>query len=82
MKIATAISLIAALLGTGIFAWRRQWVLSLAWSFSLAYTIFSKLYPTVLPEQVVTLFSVVFLALVLLSCFQTFRSRNTKSEEQ
>jgi hypothetical protein len=70
MQIATILSLIGAgVAGVG-FAWHRQWAMSLAWLFSLAYTVFGKVFPSVLPETLVTSFSFLFLALVLLFCWQ------------
>ena len=72
MSIGVILGLIGASLGVIAFARRRQWVMSIAWLFSLAYTIFDKVFPSVLPESVVTSFSCVFLALVLLFCWQSF----------
>jgi hypothetical protein len=47
-------------------------IVALAWFFSLAYTVFDKVFPAVLPEQLVTAFSLIFLALVLIFCWQNF----------
>lgn len=70
------IGVILSLTGAGVagmaFAWRRQWAMSIAWLFSFAYTLFDKLFPSALPEPIVTSFSFVFLALVLLFCWQSF----------
>jgi hypothetical protein len=52
--------------------------MSLAWLFSLAYTIFSKVLPTALPEPVVTGFSFLFLTFVLLFFFQKFSKKRRK----
>lgn len=72
MQIATILSLVGAVMAGAAFAWRKQWIMSLAWFFSLAYTVFDKVFPAVLPEQLVTAFSFVFLALVLIFCWQNF----------
>jgi hypothetical protein len=60
-------------------AWMRQWILSLAFAFSAAYTIFDKVYPGVLPDNVVTSFSVMFLALALLQIYLQLRRRRSQS---
>jgi hypothetical protein len=70
MHIATIFSLGGALAAGVAFAWRKQWLMSLAWFFSLAYTVFDKVFPSVLPADLVTSFSFLFLALVLMSCWQ------------
>lgn len=75
MEIFTVISLVGAPLCIGAYAWQRQWVMSLGWVFHLAHTIFSKVFPTVLPELVVTTFSILFVGLVLIYAFQTFLAR-------
>jgi hypothetical protein len=77
MHIATIVSIASAVVGSAAFAWRKQWVMSLAMLFSLAYTVFDKVFPTVLPEQLVTAFSFVFLALTLIFCWQTFSRRRS-----
>lgn len=70
MQITTIVCLVGAVMASAGFAWQRQWVMSLA--SSLAYTVFDKVFPFVFPEQVVTSFSFVFGALVLLFCWQKF----------
>ncbi|MBC3810701.1 hypothetical protein [Undibacterium aquatile] len=72
MQIATILILVGTVIASAAYAWRKQWVLSLAWFFSLAYTIFDKVFPFVLPEHLVTAFPSAFLALVLISCWQNF----------
>lgn len=73
MHIATTILSIVGAFGAGAaFAYRKQWLMSLAWFFSLAYTILDKVFPSVLPENLVTSFSFIFLILVLIFCWQTF----------
>lgn len=64
-----------ALVAGVAFAWNRQWLMSVVWCFSLAYIIFDKIYPSVLPETLVVSFAVVFLALVLISYWQTFLAK-------
>ena len=77
MYLATILSVTGALLACAAFAWRKQWLMSLAWLFSLAYTVFDKVYPSVLPYYLVTLFSFVFLALVLVYCWQSFSRKRS-----
>ena len=62
--------------GVAAFAGQRQWVMSLAWFFSLAYTFFDKVFPSALPEHLVTSFSFIFLVLVLLFCWQNFSRKS------
>jgi hypothetical protein len=76
MQIATILSLIGAGIAAVAFAWHRQWVISLAWLFSLAYTVFDKVFPSVLPEPMVTSFSFLFLTLVLLFCWRNFSRKS------
>jgi phosphotransferase system glucose/maltose/N-acetylglucosamine-specific IIC component len=52
--------------------------MSLAWLFSLAYTVFDKVFPAVLPEPLVTSFSFLFLALVLLFFWQSFSRKRAR----
>jgi hypothetical protein len=72
MHIATILSIVGAFGAGSAFAYRKQWLMSLAWFFSLAYTIFDKVFPSVLPENLVISFSFIFLILVLIFCWQTF----------
>lgn len=78
MQIGTTLSLIGASSAACLFAWQRQWIMSLAWLFSLAYTIFSRIFPTALPEVVVVSFSFLFLAMVLLYVVQKFSNKRKK----
>lgn len=75
MQIATTLSLVCAGVAIPLFAWQRKWVMSLALLFSLASTVFGKVFPSVLPEYLVTSFSFVFFALVLLFCWQNFSQK-------
>lgn len=72
MQTTTILSLVASSVACAAFAARRQWVLSVAYAFSLAYTVFDKVFPSVLPEEVVTSFSVIFFVLALVFCCQIF----------
>jgi ABC-type uncharacterized transport system permease subunit len=72
MHIATILSIVGGVVAVAAFAWRKQWVMSLAFFFSLCYTVFDKVFPAVLPEYLVTAFSFVFLVLVLIFCWQSF----------
>ena len=75
MQIITIVSLVGAVLASAGFALQRQLVMSLAWLFSLAYTVFDKVFPSVFPENVVTSLSLIFGALVLLYCWQQFSGK-------
>lgn len=72
MQFTTILSLAGSGLACAAFAWRRQWVISLGYFFYLAYTVFDKVFPSVLPEDVVTSFAVIFFSLALVFCWQTF----------
>jgi hypothetical protein len=78
MQFTTVLSLLGAGVASAAFAWQRQWTMSLAWLFSLAYTVFDKVFPAVLPEPLVTSFSFLFLALVLLFCWQSFSRKRAR----
>lgn len=76
MQVATMLSLVGASVGVIAYALTRQRVMALAWLFSLAYTVFDKVFPSALPEPVVTGFAGVFLVLTLVFCWQSWwRSR-------
>ncbi|MYM37640.1 hypothetical protein GTP38_25270 [Duganella sp. FT94W] len=75
MQFGVIFSLVGAALAAGLFAFRRQWLMSLAWLFSLAYTTFSRVFPEVFPEPLVTCFSVTFLVLVVVACWQNFYAK-------
>jgi hypothetical protein len=77
MQTTTIVSLIGSGIACSAFAWRRQWIISLGYFFSLAYTIFDKVFPSVLPEEVVISFSFIFFALALVFCWQTFSRKRT-----
>jgi hypothetical protein len=72
MHIATILNLVGTFAAVAVFAWRKQWLMSLAWLFSLAYIVFDKVFRFALPENLVTSFSFVFLALVLISCWRNY----------
>jgi hypothetical protein len=75
MQTTTILSLVASGVACTAFAVRKQWVLSVAYVFSLAYTVFDKVFPSVLPEEVVTSFSVIFFVLALVFCCHIFYRR-------
>jgi ABC-type glycerol-3-phosphate transport system permease component len=54
MHIATILSVVGAVVAGTAFARRKQRVMSLAFFFSLCYTVFDKVFSTVLPEYLVT----------------------------
>lgn len=72
MHVATIISVVGSAFAMVVFAWQKLWLLSLVFAFGLAYTIFDKIYPTILPEHLVTGFSVCSLISALVFCWQTF----------
>lgn len=77
MQTTTIVSLVASGVACAAFAWGRKWIISLGYLFSLAYTLFDKVFPSVLPEEVVISFSFIFFALALVFCWQTFSRRRT-----
>lgn len=70
MHVVTMMSLVAAIGASAGHAWQRQWLPALAWVFLLAYTVFDKLLPGVLPQPLVDGFAALFLALILCACWQ------------
>jgi hypothetical protein len=79
MLITTMMSLVGAGVAGAASAWNRQWLPAMVWFFSLAYTIFDKVYPSVLPEPVVTGFAFISLVLALLFCWQVFSRKRNRS---
>lgn len=67
---------ILVLAGSGVacagFAWNRKWLPSLGYFFYFAYALFDKVFPSVLPEELVTSFAFIFFALALVFCWQAF----------
>ncbi|MYM85462.1 hypothetical protein GTP44_26475 [Duganella sp. FT50W] len=77
MQIGTILGIFGSSLALAGCVWRKQWVAALAMLFWLAYIVFDKVFPSILPEHLVTGFSFVFLALALIFCWQVyFRKRN------
>lgn len=75
MQFATILGIVCSIGAGTFFAWRKRWVPSLAmWSW-LACIVFDKVFPSVLPEQLVTAFSAIFLILASIYCWQSFSSR-------
>jgi hypothetical protein len=66
------LSIVGSAVATTGFAWQRQWLPSLIFAFSLSYTIFDKVFPALLPDEMVTGLSVMSLALALVFCWQIF----------
>ncbi len=71
MQFGTVLGLVGATVALCGFAWIRQWMMALACLFSLAYTVFGKVFPALLPELLVTSFALVFLGLVLLHFYRS-----------
>ncbi len=81
MQISTALVLFGSILCLCIFAWRRQWIMSLAFTFSVAYTLFDKVLLSVLPETIVVSFSFASLILLIFQIFRQFTHRNKRGIE-
>jgi len=75
MHIGTMLSIVGSAVATAGFAWQKQWLPALIFAFSLSYTIFDKVFPALLPEHLVTGFSVLSLVLALIFCWQIFSRR-------
>lgn len=71
MQFGTVLGLVGASAALCGFAWLRYRIMTLACLFSLAYTVFDKVFPTILPQFLVTLFPLTFLALVLFHFYQS-----------
>lgn len=76
MQIFTALNIFFTILGLCLFAWRRQWIMSLVFTFLAAYTIFDKVLPLLLPEALVLSLALISLVLVAYQLFQQFTHRN------
>jgi len=72
MHFATMLSIAGSTVAVASFAWKKQWLPSLIFAFSLSYTIFDKVSPALLPEPLVTGLSFISLALAMIFCWQTF----------
>lgn len=72
MHVTTMLSIVGSTVAMAGFAWQKQWLPSLIFAFSLSYTVFDKVFPTLLPECFVTGLSVVSLALAVIFCWQIF----------
>lgn len=79
MQIGTTLSLVGAGVAIPLFTWQRKWILLLAWLFSLASTVFGKVFPSVLPEYLVTSFFFGFFALVLIHYWWYFFIKESAS---
>jgi uncharacterized membrane protein len=77
MQIGTILGIVGSSMALAGFTWRKQWVPALAMLFWLAYLVFDKVFPAILPEQLVTGFSFVFLALALIFCWQVFSRKKS-----
>jgi hypothetical protein len=66
------LSIVGSAFAMAVFAWQKQWLPSLIFAFSLSYTVFDKVFPSLLPDYLVTGFSVFSLALALIFCWQVF----------
>lgn len=77
MQIGTMLSLVGAPLATIGFAWQKQWLLAWAFFFSLCYTVFDKVFPSVLAVYWVDGFSFTSLALTLIYCWRIYRARKS-----
>ena len=72
MDFATKLSIVGLTVAVASFAWQKQWRPLLIFAFSLGYTIFDKVFPSLLPEPLVTGLSCISLALAIIFCWQTF----------
>lgn len=72
MDFATKLSIVGLTVAVASLAWQKQWLPSLIFVFSLGYTIFDKVFPSLLPEPLVTGLPCISLALALIFCWQTF----------
>lgn len=75
MHVGTMLSIVGSGVAMAMFTWRKQWLPSLIYAFLLSYTIFDKVFPALLPEYVVTGFSILSLVLALFFCWQIFSHR-------
>ena len=75
MHFATILGIVSCTIAMVSFGWQKKWLSSLMYTFGLSYVIFDKVYPSLLPDYLVTGFSVVFLVLALIFCWQVFSSR-------
>jgi hypothetical protein len=75
MHLVTILGVAGCALAMVSFAWQKKWLPSLAYAFGLSYFIFDKVYPSLLPDYLVLGFSVAFLVLALIFCWQSFSSR-------
>ncbi len=82
MQFLTVFGFIAAVIGCGACAWQRQWIFSLYFAFSAAYTLFDKVVPNVLPRLLVDGFSVMSFVLALLFIYQQFMRKKKAALEQ
>lgn len=72
MHVTTMLSIVGSTVAMVGFAWQKQWLPSLIFAFSLSYTVFDKVFPTLLPKHFVTGLSVVSLALAIIFCWTNF----------
>lgn len=70
MQIGVIISLSGAGIAALVFARQKQWAISIGYFFLLAYTVFDKIFPSALPESLVTSFSFVFFVLAVFFSWQ------------
>ncbi|MFC0169908.1 hypothetical protein ACFFKC_17635 [Pseudoduganella danionis] len=75
MQFATILGIAGCSVAMVSFAWHKKWLPALAYAFGLSYIIFDKVYPSLLPDYLVIGFSVTFLALALIFCWQAYSSR-------
>lgn len=75
MQLNTLLILIGSTLALSFAAWARQWLFAIAIAFSGAYTFFDKVFPTVLPQVIVSSFLYIFLALVVFQLLRLFSDR-------
>lgn len=75
MHFATILGIVGCAVAMVSFAWQKKWLPSLAYACGLSYMIFDKVYPSLLPDYLVIGFSVAFLVLALIFCWQAFFGR-------
>jgi hypothetical protein len=75
MHFATILGVVSFTVAMVSFAWQKKWLPSLAYAFGLVYVLFDKVYPSLLPDYLVIGFSVTFLILALIFCWQAFAGR-------
>lgn len=69
MDINTTLILIGSTLAVSFSIWARQWLFAVTVTFSGVYTLFDKVFPSVLPKAVVASFVYIFLALTIFQLF-------------